>query len=227
MRRLTLCGQFRSTPRNGHCQTDPVGLFRARSGHTRSLHAYWMSCILLSALFLFMSRRLITAISCGPSPLSAREPPGCPQRLARCVAMWCDAQRRVVERCDAPRRVALPTVMSITPTRLIDATNMAGREATSRQRCCRSRHLFSNRAEKDATAGSPHHYRSFIRWQRCVTSVILFRPKAAGRQLAFVPIGPPTTFGGLTAPLPHFRFTPDDGHRPSPDRCPFRADIVL
>jgi hypothetical protein len=26
--------------------------------------------------------------------------------------MWCDAQRRVVERCDAPRRAALPTVMS-------------------------------------------------------------------------------------------------------------------
>ena len=50
----------------------------------------------------------------------AREPPGCPQRLARCVAMWCDAQRRVVERCDAPRRAALPTVMSISPTRLID-----------------------------------------------------------------------------------------------------------
>jgi hypothetical protein len=34
--------------------------------------------------------------------------------------MCCDAQRRVVERCDAPRRVALPTVMSISPTRLID-----------------------------------------------------------------------------------------------------------
>jgi hypothetical protein len=50
----------------------------------------------------------------------AREPPGCPQRLARGVAMWCDAQRRVVERCDAPRRAALPTVMSISPTRLID-----------------------------------------------------------------------------------------------------------
>jgi hypothetical protein len=32
------------------------------------------------------------------------------QRLSRCVAMWCDAQRRVVERCDAPRRAALPTV---------------------------------------------------------------------------------------------------------------------
>jgi hypothetical protein len=30
--------------------------------------------------------------------LNARKPPGCPQRLARCVAMWCDAQRRVVER---------------------------------------------------------------------------------------------------------------------------------
>jgi len=44
----------------------------------------------------------------------------CPQRLARCVAMWCDAQRRVVERCDAPRRAALPTVMSISPTRPID-----------------------------------------------------------------------------------------------------------
>src|ERR1700687_1235275 len=45
---------------------------------------------------------------------------GCPQRFARCVAIWCDAQRRVVERCDAPRRVALPTVTSISPTRLID-----------------------------------------------------------------------------------------------------------
>src|ERR1700722_19948109 len=45
---------------------------------------------------------------------------GYPQRFARCVAMWSDAQRRVVERCDAPRRVALPTVMSISPTRLID-----------------------------------------------------------------------------------------------------------
>lgn len=42
------------------------------------------------------------------------------QRLARCVAMWCDAQRRVVERCDAPRRAALPTMMSVSPTRLID-----------------------------------------------------------------------------------------------------------
>jgi len=40
--------------------------------------------------------------------------------------MWCDAQRRVVERCEAPRRVALQTVMSISPTRLIDyAKNMA------------------------------------------------------------------------------------------------------
>jgi hypothetical protein len=52
--------------------------------------------------------------------------------------MWCDAQRRVVERCDAPRRVALPTVMSISPTRLIDyVRTWRGREATSRQRCCR------------------------------------------------------------------------------------------
>jgi hypothetical protein len=92
---------------------------------------------------LHVSRRLITAMPCGPSALNAREPPGCPQRLARCVAMWCDAQRRVVERCDAPRRAALPTVMSISPTRLIDQTKMAGREATSRQCCCRSRHLFS------------------------------------------------------------------------------------
>ena len=54
---------------------------------------------------------------------------GCPQRFARCVAMWCDAQRRVVERCDAPRRVALPTVMSISPTHLIDyAKTWRGRE---------------------------------------------------------------------------------------------------
>jgi hypothetical protein len=68
---------------------------------------------------------------------------GCPQRFARCVAMWCDAQRRVVERCDAPRRVALPTVMSISPTRLIDyAKTWRGRKATSRQRCCRIVFMF-------------------------------------------------------------------------------------
>ena len=45
---------------------------------------------------------------------------GLPQRLKRCVAMCCDAQRRVAERYDAPRRVALPAVTSISPTRLID-----------------------------------------------------------------------------------------------------------
>ena len=38
--------------------------------------------------------------------------------------MCCDAQRRVAERYDAPRRVALPAVMSISPTRLIDDPNM-------------------------------------------------------------------------------------------------------
>jgi hypothetical protein len=38
--------------------------------------------------------------------------------------MWCDAQRRVAERCDAPKRVALPAVMSISPTRLNDDSNM-------------------------------------------------------------------------------------------------------
>jgi hypothetical protein len=38
--------------------------------------------------------------------------------------MCCDAQRRVAKRYDAPRRVALPTVMSISPTRLIDDQNM-------------------------------------------------------------------------------------------------------
>jgi hypothetical protein len=44
----------------------------------------------------------------------------------------------VVERCDAPRRVALPTVMSTSPTRLIDyVKTWRGREAPSRQRCSR------------------------------------------------------------------------------------------
>jgi len=42
-------------------------------------------------------------------------------KVSRPIAwIWCDAQRRVVERCDAPRRAALPTVMSISPTPLID-----------------------------------------------------------------------------------------------------------
>src|SRR5260370_34938411 len=58
-----------------------------------------------------------------PSALNAGAA-GLPQRLKRCVAIWCDAQRRLAERCDAPRRVALPTVMSISPTRLIDDPNM-------------------------------------------------------------------------------------------------------
>jgi hypothetical protein len=72
---------------------------------------------------------------------------GYPQRFARCVAMWCDAQRRVVG-CGATRSVAWwnvamrrgasPTVMSISPTRLIDyVKTWRGREATSRQRRCR------------------------------------------------------------------------------------------
>ena len=88
--------------------------------------------------------------------LNTREPPGCPQRLARCVAMWCDAQRRVVERCDAPRRAALPTVMSISPTRPIDQGDMAGREATSRQRCCRMlRKLTRHPATPGLTSGLP------------------------------------------------------------------------
>jgi hypothetical protein len=38
--------------------------------------------------------------------------------------MWCDAQRRVAEHCDAPKRVALPAVMSTSPTRLTDGPNM-------------------------------------------------------------------------------------------------------
>jgi hypothetical protein len=38
--------------------------------------------------------------------------------------MCCDAQRRVAERSDAPRRVTLPAVMSISPTHLIDNPNM-------------------------------------------------------------------------------------------------------
>jgi len=81
--------------------------------------------------------------------------------------MWCDAQRRVVERCDAPRRAALPTVMSISPTRLFDWSKMAGREATSRQRCCRSRHLFRSRRKScDAGTGFNRNCNGrFWRWR--------------------------------------------------------------
>ncbi len=35
------------------------------------------------------------------------------QRLARCVAMWCDGQRRVVERCDAPAETICVTIGEI------------------------------------------------------------------------------------------------------------------
>ncbi len=48
---------------------------------------------------------------------------GLPQRL----------KRRVAERCDAPRRFAFPTVMSISPTRLIDdPTAVCGRFCVKR-----------------------------------------------------------------------------------------------
>ena len=73
----------------------------------------------LACISLHMTVSEPQTLEAGPSAQSAREPPGCPQRHARCVAMWRDAQRRVVERCDAPRGAALPTMMSISPTRLI------------------------------------------------------------------------------------------------------------
>jgi hypothetical protein len=60
-------------------------------------------------------------------------------------ALRSDVVRRAASRGGTLRCAeahALPTLMSISPTRLVDYTNMAGREATSRQRCCRSRHLF-------------------------------------------------------------------------------------
>jgi len=60
----------------------------------------------------------------GDRPRKTRESRRVSPAVRGCVAMWCDAQRRVEERCDAPRRVALPTVMSISPTRLIDDSNM-------------------------------------------------------------------------------------------------------
>jgi hypothetical protein len=37
------------------------------------------------------------------------------QRLARCVAMWCDAQRRMVERCDAPAETIGEILRAFTP----------------------------------------------------------------------------------------------------------------
>jgi hypothetical protein len=64
---------------------------------------------------------------------------------AHALRSGCDAQRRVVERCDAPRRAALPTVVSIilrvSSTKL---TWLVARQP-SRQRCCRSCRLFRPR----------------------------------------------------------------------------------
>lgn len=70
---------------------------------------------------------------------------GCPRRLARCVAIVVrrTASRGGTLRCAEAH--AFPTMVSISPTRLIDYANMAGRDATSRQLCCHSRHLFRSR----------------------------------------------------------------------------------
>ena len=58
--------------------------------------------------------------------------------------MCCDAQRRVAERCDAPGRVALPAVMSISPTRLIDDPQhgAVARRLQDSAAAIRGRHLF-------------------------------------------------------------------------------------
>jgi hypothetical protein len=72
-------------------------------------------------------------------------------------ALRSDVVRRAASRGGTLRCAeahALPTLMSISPTRLVDYINMAGREATSRQRCCRSRHLFrSRRKSRDGWNG--------------------------------------------------------------------------
>src|SRR6266404_623719 len=87
-------------------------LFGPRSGRYRCSFMACQEVANSSARMHFASHSVSEpqALEAGPSALNAREPPGCPQRLARCVAMWCDAQRRVVERCDAPRRVAYRVV---------------------------------------------------------------------------------------------------------------------
>ena len=78
----------------------------------------------------------------GDRPRQTRES----RRVSPAVrALRSDVVRRAASRggTDAPRRVALPTVMSISPTRLIDYTKTwRGREATSRQRCCRIVFIF-------------------------------------------------------------------------------------
>ena len=87
-----------------------------------------------------------------------RKPRASPAGLPRAVrALRSDVVRRAASRGGTLRCAeahALPTLMSISPTRLVDYTNMAGREATSRQRCCRSRHLFrSRRKSRDCWNG--------------------------------------------------------------------------
>jgi hypothetical protein len=54
-----------------------------------------------------------------------------PQQLTRCVAMCCDTQCRMAQRLDAPRRVALPTVMSVSPTLGKAFGNLAGIDPVS------------------------------------------------------------------------------------------------
>jgi hypothetical protein len=104
------------------------------SGQSKLLHAYWMTAARTRAfgIIVILAESEFNLVGSPLCALPSNAVPsrrriakraraaGISQRLARCVAMWCDAQRRVVERCDAPGRAALPTVMSISPTRPID-----------------------------------------------------------------------------------------------------------
>jgi hypothetical protein len=59
----------------------------------------------LACISIHMTVSVPRALEGRPSALNARAA-GLPQRLKRCVAIWCDAQRRGTLRCAEARRVA-------------------------------------------------------------------------------------------------------------------------
>jgi hypothetical protein len=82
------------------------------------------------------------------------------------------------------RRAALPTVMSISPTRPIDYLDMANREATSRQHSCRSRHLFSEGSDDRSRPRRVFKWTFAVRYPRFSDhSKTLSRPPASETQI--------------------------------------------
>jgi hypothetical protein len=131
--------------------------------------------------------------------LATRQPASISVQKPQCVgefacAPWCVAWSRstIVTATDATEATKIRSIVCVIP----------GKRCRQRRGSPRRDHLrgllgssrLGTSANPMILLSQSRHLIMCSMWQRCVTSVILFRQKAAGGQLAFLPIGAPATF---------------------------------